>query len=344
MIEIDKEMVNASRTYLPEWNTCSDLEMGTEWCGDDNRAEIYYEDAVAWFKNRFSVKKIDSEEYKEEQFDVIIMDALDPQADIPFSEILYEDKDFIKTMYDSITDYGVIVFQLGESSAYSDPADEFTTQVRRERFIQLLTEAGFENMFLYEEPNCGFGGPWVFLIVVKNNESRSLWYRNEAQIQLEIHKRILRSTTKKSLLDYFDGSVFETYRAPHKVMETIYCRATPTPYGCPTAIKKVEDVPLSNLHVQLSTIGDGSGRGLFTDIDIKEGSTIARKASRNPIQLPPSAFDLLMTYYEFSNEHKTLYNYMEGYGWESDVYVSKSDSNHGDCFFVLPSFITNFKI
>jgi spermidine synthase len=320
MIEIDHEMVDASKKYLPEWNTCSDLEMGAEWCGDDDRAEIHYEDAVTWFKSRFSVKKMNSTEYEEEQFDVIIMDALDPQVDIPFSEILYEDEDFIKTLHNSLTDDGVIVFQLGESSSYNDPADEFTNHARRQTFIHLLIEAGFENMFLYEEPNCGFGGPWVFLIIVKDAESRSLWYRNEAQLQVEIHKRMFRSTTGKPALEYFDGSVFESYRAPHKVMETIYCRTTPTPIGCPSPNKKVADVQLSNLHVGPSTIGDGSGRGVFTDVDIEKGSTVARKDSKNPIHFPPAAFDLLMAYNELSDDHKSLYNYMDGYGWESDVY------------------------
>lgn len=76
MIEIDKEMVEVSRKYLPEWNSCNDFETGFEWCGDDHRAEIHYEDAVEWFKSRFSVNKMNSTEYKEEKFDVIIMDAL----------------------------------------------------------------------------------------------------------------------------------------------------------------------------------------------------------------------------------------------------------------------------
>jgi hypothetical protein len=253
---------------------------------------------------------------------------------------LYEDEDFIETLYESLADDGVIVFQLGESSTYNDPADEFTNHARREMFIQLLIEVGFENMFLYEDPNCGFGGPWVFLVVVKNARSRSLWYRNEAQIQFEIHKRILRSTTNTPTLQYFDGAVFETYRAPHKVIETIYCRATPTPYGCASASKKVHDVSISNLYVAPSTIGDGSGRGVFTNIDIKKGSTIARKASKNPVQFPPAAFDLLMAYYNVSDDHKSLYNYMDGYGWESDVYVSTCNKILCHCFFQLCLWLT----
>ena len=77
MIEIDEEMVQVSREHLPTWSDCSDLVDSADWCGDDERAEIYYEDALAWFNNRFSdTEKIDSPEFEEEPFDVLIMDAL----------------------------------------------------------------------------------------------------------------------------------------------------------------------------------------------------------------------------------------------------------------------------
>ena len=76
MIEIDEEMVSFSRKYLPDWSDCSDLIGSTDWCGDDKRADLIYEDGAAWFNNRFSDEKIDSDEYKEEPFDVLIMDAL----------------------------------------------------------------------------------------------------------------------------------------------------------------------------------------------------------------------------------------------------------------------------
>jgi len=76
MIEIDETMVKVSRKFLPDWNDCSDILGSADWCGDDERAEIYCEDALAWFNNRFSDAKIDTEEFQEEQFDVLIMDAL----------------------------------------------------------------------------------------------------------------------------------------------------------------------------------------------------------------------------------------------------------------------------
>jgi spermidine synthase len=72
MIEIDEVMVKVSRQYIPSWNDCSDLVGSSGWCGDDPRAQIYYEDALKWFMDRFPGKG----EATEEPFDVIIMDAL----------------------------------------------------------------------------------------------------------------------------------------------------------------------------------------------------------------------------------------------------------------------------
>lgn len=72
MVEIDGEMVKASRKHLPQWNDCSDLGFKGS-CFDHPRAEVYFEDAIAWFINRFSDRdQID----QADKFDVIIMDAL----------------------------------------------------------------------------------------------------------------------------------------------------------------------------------------------------------------------------------------------------------------------------
>eukprot|EP00979_Chaetoceros_neogracilis_P016703 scaffold9084_cov236-Chaetoceros_neogracile.AAC.1 len=54
MIEIDELMVMTSKEHLKDWNSCKDLEGSTDWCGDDVRAEIVYDDAFAWFNDRFS--------------------------------------------------------------------------------------------------------------------------------------------------------------------------------------------------------------------------------------------------------------------------------------------------
>ena len=73
MIDIDELMVNVSKSFIPQWSDCSNIIGSRASCFDDPRAELYFEDAVAWFVSRFG-------DYKqtpiEDKFDVIIMDAL----------------------------------------------------------------------------------------------------------------------------------------------------------------------------------------------------------------------------------------------------------------------------
>ncbi len=75
MIEIDEEMVETSRQFLPEWSDCSDIVGSEKWCGDDKRVELYFEDALAWFIDRYSDSgKLFHENHP--KLDIIIMDAL----------------------------------------------------------------------------------------------------------------------------------------------------------------------------------------------------------------------------------------------------------------------------
>jgi spermidine synthase len=74
MVEIDGEMVEASKKHLPQWNDCSDLGFHGS-CFDHPRAEMYFEDAIAWFIDRFSDDK-DQQINEADKFDVILMDAL----------------------------------------------------------------------------------------------------------------------------------------------------------------------------------------------------------------------------------------------------------------------------
>jgi spermidine synthase len=75
MVEIDERMVNASRSYLPEWSDCRNIVGSAPSCFNDIRAEIYYEDAIAWFIHRYGDNADETFE-NEDGFDVIIMDAL----------------------------------------------------------------------------------------------------------------------------------------------------------------------------------------------------------------------------------------------------------------------------
>jgi len=75
MIEIDEEVIQASKRYLQDWNDCSDLASTStaNSCFDDPRAEISYEDASVWFIENFGGNRSCEDPRR---YDVIIMDAL----------------------------------------------------------------------------------------------------------------------------------------------------------------------------------------------------------------------------------------------------------------------------
>ena len=93
-----------------------------EWCVEDSRAEMYCENAISCIKSRFSDEADDKEEYEGGPFDVLIMDALDPQDDIPFARILYTlVRSSFESLYDLFSDDGVMVFELGVALYLADP-------------------------------------------------------------------------------------------------------------------------------------------------------------------------------------------------------------------------------
>jgi len=232
MIEIDEIMVSFSREHLPEWNDCSDIVGSADWCGDDKKADMRYEDGMAWFKNRFSDSRIQSEEYKEDKFDLLIMDALDPQDNIPFADLLYTNLPFLTSIYNALTEDGLIVMQLGVSPFHYDPEENLGKNAKRGKLTQILSKAGFKSIHLYEEAHCGFAAPWSFLVAMKSEASKKMWFRSAADINIAIHDRLIRTHSGLSPLKNFDGAMMESYQAPPKAFEIVYCKANPKPDSC----------------------------------------------------------------------------------------------------------------
>lgn len=145
MIEIDGGVVDVSRKYLPSWSDCSDLRGSAPSCVDDPRADVRYEDAIAWFADNVSNGG------GTELFDVIISDALDPQEDVPFANGLYNDMSYSKSLFDSLSDDGILIFQLGQSPTFVDGADEMGKDRTRAILMDSIVELGFEAMHVYVE-------------------------------------------------------------------------------------------------------------------------------------------------------------------------------------------------
>ena len=105
MVEIDGELVKICQEHLPEWSDCSDIDgSNADSCFEDYRASVEFIDAFDWFVESFGKDDIN----KEEMFDVIIMDALDPDRFVEIVGSLYEDDTFINALYSGLTDGGVV--------------------------------------------------------------------------------------------------------------------------------------------------------------------------------------------------------------------------------------------
>jgi len=327
MIEIDEEMVEVSRKALPEWSDCSDIVGSAAWCGDDERADIYYEDAMAWFNNRFSEEsKIDSEEYREDPFDILIMDALDPQDNVPFADVLYNNENFLRTLYNALSKDGIIVLQLGRAPTAKSPAEDFSRDSRRDMLTKSLGKIGFKSIHTYEEAHCGFEEPWTYLIAMKDKENRALWYRTIAEKSYDIYERILKTESGEPALKFVDSITMNSYLLPTKGHETVYCRKDPMPDSCAISLKQknVVDVPISNFEVKNSTIGEYGGRGVFTKIDIKKGTSLARDEQSVVVEILPytlSVMEYLKEAVDSDDDEifniDDVLNYVYGYGWST---------------------------
>jgi hypothetical protein len=87
-------------------------------------------------------------------------------------------------------------------------------------------------MFIYHDTHSDFKFPWSYLIACKSNDCAQEWNRNEAEINLRMHERILPSKSGKPMLKHFDGATMQSYMRPFKTWETMHCRQEPKPEEC----------------------------------------------------------------------------------------------------------------
>ena len=107
MIDIDKELINLCREHLPEFSDCSKFEgFFADSCFDDSRASILFEDAFAYFIDRFGTDTSSGSEA--DKFDVIIMDALDQDKAVDIVGNLYTGNNLANSLYNALTDEGVV--------------------------------------------------------------------------------------------------------------------------------------------------------------------------------------------------------------------------------------------
>lgn len=66
----------------------------------------------------------------------------------------------------------------------------------------------------------------------KDIKTRENWYRNAAEIELQLQKRIYTTKSGDSSLRYFDGATMTSYQIPTRAFETVHCRQEDNPKEC----------------------------------------------------------------------------------------------------------------
>lgn len=156
---------------------------------------------------------------------------------------------------------------------------------------------------------------------MKNSDGSAVWGRNLAEINIDIHNRILRTHSGNPALKHFDGSTMEGYRVPSIVFQAAFCKKIPTPTSCVEGVlKRRKNIPISSLEVRTSEV-EGGGRGVFAKVDLEKGSYIDLTESAKKVHFTPSMIDVLWDTVsnlpEIAKNLTCVYHYADGYGWQT---------------------------
>ena len=125
-----------------------------------------------------------------------------------------------------------------------------------------------------------------------------------------------------------------SYQVPNRAKETVFCRRQPTPEECLVGESdydpSVSNIPVTSFEVKKSGSGQDSGRGVFTKVDIPEGSYISAETSVHAVGFMPSTAALIrkISREDFGNAAKVIDWYMDSYGFSSQLFVSQCTRWH----------------
>lgn len=75
----------------------------------------------------------------------------DPESEVPFAQALYGNDKFMRAFFNSLSDDGILVMQLGEAPKPGSPDETYSKFKNRATTTKLLASLGFESIHAYEE-------------------------------------------------------------------------------------------------------------------------------------------------------------------------------------------------
>ena len=166
--------------------------------------------------------------------------------------------------------------------------------------------------------------PESYLVAFKDYKTRTNWYKNAADIDVQLQKRINQTKSTKTSLVYIDAPTMLSYQVPHRVFQELYCRQETHASECTEFAgfdPKVINLPMTNVQVRKSSVGENAGRGLFALQKIPYDSTIGMDDNVKSFRVDPSALDVIMSTFkratekelgDVENDFSALYTFIEG--------------------------------
>ncbi|KAL9187988.1 hypothetical protein ACHAXT_006366 [Thalassiosira profunda] len=219
-----------------------------------------------------------------------LMSGDEPAFDVLIIDAALDSDRFVKSLHGRLAEEGVVAVHINEQ------ANAFASR------LDTWQGAGFGSMHVYEE------GRDHFLVAFKDYQSRANWHMTAAEIDVQLHRRIRRTTAGDPNL-IFDAPTMLRYQVPPKASETQYCHQTAIPWECEEYIgvdPELAQIPESSLEARKSTIGPHAGRGLFATRDISEGTTADLSVGVKAFHVLPSSWSVIEN---FNHGCNGTYNY-----------------------------------
>lgn len=221
-----------------------------------------------------------------------------------------------KELYDLLSDNGVLSTRIAGTGGASSERQR-VDNAELDKFIAELEETEFESVVEYTDAaytRDGHHQHAAYVIAMKNGDTRTLWFTNEAEIEYDIGDRIVGDG-----LHYYDGATMSLYQRPSRLREEHYCNKDPVEncngfeqdYGGHGFSPQWAHVPLSALEVKPSQVANG-GRGVFAKKFIPANTLLGLPETATSFFVPSSSYSFMSECYE-AFDFDYFDTFVEGY-------------------------------
>lgn len=217
IVGADRNMVEFSKKYLPEWSDCSYASKGGSAtnCFDDSRVNFVYDESPSEWIASFTGAP----------YDVALVDLFDMEEEFA-TEIMLNRQHTVDQLFTTLSETGVISFNLAGSSKVTESMTKSgvtkTRQMLRNGLAQELKSIGFVDAFEYDEYRSGFSETRSYVVAFKDDKTSKNWKATQADIKRKLKNRIVRNeSTGEVTLEFFDAATMTTYSTFSKATDTI---------------------------------------------------------------------------------------------------------------------------